>query len=147
TFTPDDVLRGIDAAAEAGLAPVKVNMVVRRGLNDSQILPMARRFRHTGHVLRFIEYMDVGTTNGWNLQEVVPSDDILARIGAARPRRSLEAETMGRGAERWAYADGGGEIGVISSVTHAFCGGCTRGRLSPEGKVFLCLFGSHGHDL
>jgi len=147
TFTPDDVLRGIDAAAEAGLAPVKVNMVVRRGLNDDQILPMARRFRHTGHVLRFIEYMDVGTTNGWNLQEVMPSGEVLRVIGAQHPLQSLETEVMGRVAERWAYADGGGEIGVISSVTHAFCGGCTRVRLSPEGKVFLCLFASHGHDL
>ncbi|GAB1575582.1 GTP 3',8-cyclase MoaA [Bordetella petrii] len=147
TFTPDDVLRGIDAAAEAGLAPVKVNMVVRRGLNDDQILPMARRFRHTGHVLRFIEYMDVGTTNGWNLTEVVPSDEVLRVIGAAHALRPLESEIMGRVAERWAYADGGGEIGVISSVTHAFCGGCTRARLSPEGKVFLCLFASQGHDL
>ncbi|MDM9562101.1 MULTISPECIES: GTP 3',8-cyclase MoaA [Bordetella] len=147
TFTPDDVLHGIDAAAEAGLAPVKVNMVVRRGLNDDQILPMARRFRHSGHVLRFIEYMDVGTTNGWNLTEVVPSDEVLRVIGAAHPLRPLESEIMGRVAERWAYADGGGEIGVISSVTHAFCGGCTRARLSPEGKVFLCLFASHGHDL
>ncbi|MBO9356195.1 GTP 3',8-cyclase MoaA [Bordetella petrii] len=147
TFTPDDVLRGIDAAADAGLAPVKVNMVVRRGLNDTQVLPMARRFRNTGHVLRFIEYMDVGTTNGWNLQEVVPSAEVLRLIGAAHPLRSLETETMGRVAERWAYADGAGEIGVISSVTQAFCGGCTRARLSPEGKVFLCLFASQGHDL
>jgi len=147
TFTPDDVLRGIDAAADAGLAPVKINMVVRRGLNDCQILPMARRFRHSGHVLRFIEYMDVGTTNGWNLQEVVPSRDVLDLIGAAHPLRALDTEIMGRVAERWAYADGGGEIGVISSVTHAFCGGCTRVRLSPEGKIFLCLFASHGHDL
>jgi len=147
TFTPDDVLRGIDAAAGAGLAPVKVNMVVRRGLNDNQILPMAQRFRHTGHVLRFIEYMDVGTTNGWNLQEVMPSGDVLRLIGQQHPLRALETETMGRVAERWAYADGGGEIGVISSVTHAFCGGCTRARLSPEGKIFLCLFASHGYDL
>ncbi|MCD0504255.1 GTP 3',8-cyclase MoaA [Bordetella petrii] len=146
-FTPDDVLRGIDAAAEAGLAPVKVNMVVRRGLNDGQILPMARRFRHSGHVLRFIEYMDVGATNGWNLREVVPSGEVLQAIGAAHPLRALETEVMGRVAERWAYEDGAGEIGVISSVTQAFCSGCTRARLSPEGKIFLCLFGTHGHDL
>lgn len=147
TFTPDDVLRGIDAAAQAGLAPVKVNMVVRRGLNDSQIVPMAKQFRHSGHVLRFIEYMDVGTTNGWNLQEVVPSDEVLRRIGESYPLQAVEAEVMGRVAERWAYADGGGEIGVISSVTHAFCSGCTRARLSPEGKIFLCLFASQGQDL
>lgn len=146
-FTPNDVLSGIDAAAEAGLAPVKVNMVVRRGLNDSQIVPMAKQFRHTGHVLRFIEYMDVGTTNGWNLQEVVPSAEVLQRIGESYPLQAVESEVMGRVAERWTYADGGGEIGVISSVTQAFCGGCTRARLSPEGKIFLCLFASHGHDL
>lgn len=147
TFTPDDVLKGIDAAAEAGLAPVKVNMVVRRGLNDDQIVPMARHFRHSGHVLRFIEYMDVGNTNGWNLREVVPSDEVLQRISEHYPLEPLDAEVMGRVAERWAYADGGGEVGVISSVTHAFCNGCTRARLSPEGKIFLCLFASQGHDL
>jgi cyclic pyranopterin phosphate synthase len=125
-FTPDDVLRGVDAAAEAGLAPVKVNMVVRRGLNDGQILPMAERFRHSGHILRFIEYMDVGNTNGWNLAEVVPSQEVLDRIGAAYPLEPVASGEMGRVAERWRYLDGGGEIGVISSVTHAFCGGCTR---------------------
>ncbi len=146
-FTPDDVLRGIDAAAEAGLAPVKVNMVVRRGLNDGQILPMARRFRGTGHILRFIEFMDVGSTNGWNLGEVVPSQEVLARIASEFPLEPLSSDAMGRVAERWRYADGGGEIGVISSVTHAFCGGCTRARLSPEGRLFLCLFAHEGHDL
>ncbi|WP_063568631.1 GTP 3',8-cyclase MoaA [Achromobacter ruhlandii] len=146
-FTPDDVLRGIDAAAAAGLAPVKVNMVVRRGLNDAQILPMAERFRGSGHILRFIEYMDVGNTNGWNLTEVVPSEEVLARIGAIHPLEPISTDDMGRVAERWRYRDGGGEIGVISSVTHAFCGGCTRARLSPEGKLFLCLFGHEGHDL
>jgi cyclic pyranopterin phosphate synthase len=146
-FTPDDVLRGIDAAAEAGLAPVKVNMVVRRGLNDGQILPMAERFRNSGHVLRFIEYMDVGNTNGWNLAEVVPSREVLDRIAAAHPIEPIADGEMGRVAERWRYLDGGGEIGVISSVTHAFCGGCTRARLSPEGKLFLCLFAHDGHDL
>ncbi len=146
-FTPDDVLRGIDAAAEAGLAPVKVNMVVRKGLNDGQILPMAERFRHSGHILRFIEYMDVGNSNGWNLAEVVPSREVLERIGAVYPLEPLESVEMGRVAERWRYADGGGEIGVISSVTHAFCGGCTRARLSPEGKLYMCLFAHDGHDL
>lgn len=147
TFTPDDVLRGIDAAADAGLAPVKINMVVRRGLNDGQIVPMAGHFRHTGHVLRFIEYMDVGTTNGWNLKEVVPSAEVVQRISEAYPLRTVDAQIMGRVAKRWSYCDGAGEVGVISSVTEAFCGGCTRARLSPEGKIFLCLFGSHGHDL
>ena len=102
-FTPDDVLRGVDAAAEAGLAPVKVNMVVRRGLNDGQILPMARRFRHSGHILRFIEYMDVGNTNGWNMAEVVPSSEVLARIGQEFPLEPVAADAMGRVAERWRY--------------------------------------------
>jgi cyclic pyranopterin phosphate synthase len=146
-FTPDDVLRGIDAAAAAGLAPVKINMVVRRGLNDGQILPMARRFRGTGHALRFIEYMDVGSTNGWNLAEVLPSDEVVARIAQEFPLEAMADAAMGRVAERWRYRDGAGEIGVISSVSHAFCGGCTRARLSPEGKLFLCLFASEGHDL
>lgn len=146
-FTPDDVLRGIDAAAAAGLAPVKVNMVVRRGLNDGQILPMAERFRNSGHILRFIEYMDVGNTNGWNLAEVVPSREVLDRIAAVHPIEPISDGEMGRVAERWRYLDGGGEIGVISSVTHAFCGGCTRARLSPEGKLFLCLFAHEGYDL
>lgn len=146
-FTPDDVLRGIDAAAAAGLAPVKINMVVRRGLNDAQILPMAERLRGSGHILRFIEYMDVGNTNGWNLTEVMPSLEVLARIDAAYPLEPIAADGMGRVAERWRYRDGAGEIGVISSVTRAFCGGCTRARLSPEGKLFLCLFGHEGHDL
>jgi cyclic pyranopterin phosphate synthase len=146
-FTAAEVLRGIDAAADAGLSPVKVNMVVRRGVNDDQILPMARHFRHGPHILRFIEYMDVGNTNHWNLQEVLPSDEVLARIAAEFELRPVAAESMGRVATSWRYADGAGEIGVISSVSHAFCGGCTRVRLSPEGKMFLCLFASEGHDL
>ena len=146
-FTPDDVLRGVDAAAEAGLASIKINMVVRRGFNDGQILPMARRFRGTGQVLRFIEYMDVGSTNGWNLAEVVPTAEVLQRIGREFPLEAVADEAMGRVAERWRYCDGAGEIGVISSVSHAFCGGCTRARLSPEGKLFLCLFASAGYDL
>ncbi|CAM3578522.1 GTP 3',8-cyclase MoaA [Bordetella sputigena] len=146
-FPVADVLRGIDAAAEAGLTPVKVNMVVRRGMNDDQILPMARHFRGSGHILRFIEYMDVGSTNGWNMTEVLPSADVIARIGAQFPLAPLQTDAMGRVAERWAYADGAGEIGVISSVTQAFCEGCTRARLSPEGRLFLCLFASRGYDL
>jgi cyclic pyranopterin phosphate synthase len=146
-FPVADVLRGIDAAAQAGLTPVKVNMVVRHGVNDDQILPMARHFRGSGHILRFIEYMDVGSTNGWNMAEVLPSADIIARIGAQFPLLPMAADAMGRVAERWSYADGAGEIGVISSVTHAFCEGCTRARLSPEGRLFLCLFASRGYDL
>jgi cyclic pyranopterin phosphate synthase len=146
-FTVDEVLRGIDVAAAVGLAPVKVNMVVRKGVNDRQILPMARHFRGTGHVLRFIEYMDVGSTNGWNMAEVLPSADVLALIGTEFPLRPLQSAAMGRVAERWTYADGAGEVGVISSVTQAFCGGCTRARLSPEGRLFLCLFATQGHDL
>lgn len=145
-FTLAEVLHGIDTAAAAGL-PVKVNMVVRRGVNDDQVLPMAAHFRNSGHVLRFIEYMDVGSTNGWNLDEVMPSAAVLARIAAQFPLLPRDTDAMGRVAERWSYADGAGEIGVISSVTQAFCGGCTRARLSPEGRLFLCLFGSHGHDL
>ncbi|AOB33388.1 molybdenum cofactor biosynthesis protein MoeA [Bordetella sp. H567] len=146
-FPVADVLRGIDAAAQAGLAPVKVNMVVRRGVNDDQILPMAAHFRGSGHILRFIEYMDVGSTNGWNMAEVLPSADVIARIGERFPLTPLHTDPMGRVAQRWAYADGAGEIGVISSVTQAFCEGCTRARLSPEGRLFLCLFASRGHDL
>lgn len=146
-FPVADVLHGIDAAAQAGLAPVKVNMVVRRGVNDDQILPMARHFRGSGHILRFIEYMDVGSTNGWNMAEVLPSAEVIARIHARFPLSPLQMDPMGRVAERWAYADGAGEIGVISSVTQAFCEGCTRARLSPEGRLFLCLFASRGHDL
>jgi cyclic pyranopterin phosphate synthase len=146
-FTVDQVLRGIDAAAAAGLGPIKVNMVVRRGVNDDQILPMARHFRGSGHILRFIEYMDVGTTNGWNMAEVLPSAEVLARIAAEFPLQPLHTDPMGRVAERWGYCDGAGEIGVISSVTHAFCEGCTRARLSPEGRLFLCLFATQGHDL
>lgn len=147
TYTPDDVLRGIDAAAQAGLGPIKVNMVVRRQSNIEEILPMARHFRHSGHVLRFIEYMDVGSTNGWNMSEVVPSSEIIARIAAEHPLAALDDPQMGRVAQRWRYTDGAGEIGVISSVTEAFCGGCTRARLSPEGQLFTCLFASQGHDL
>lgn len=147
TFSPQDVLEGIDAAAQAGLAPVKVNMVVRRGINDGQILSMAQRFRHSGHILRFIEYMDVGNTNGWNMPEVMPSQEVLDCIGKEHPLVAVSDTSMGRVARRWRYVDGAGEIGVISSVTEAFCGGCTRARLSPEGKMFSCLFASKGHDL
>ncbi|HUH60632.1 MAG TPA: GTP 3',8-cyclase MoaA [Candidimonas sp.] len=141
------VLQGIDAAARAGLAPVKVNMVVRKGLNDSQILPMARKFRHTGHILRFIEFMDVGSTNGWNLREVLTGAEIRECIAAEFPLAAIAAGYRGEVATRWRYQDGGGEIGVITSVSQPFCGNCTRARLSPEGKLFLCLFASQGYDV
>ncbi|MBF6615381.1 MAG: GTP 3',8-cyclase MoaA [Candidimonas sp.] len=145
--SPATVLHGIEAAAEAGLAPVKVNMVVRKGLNDQQIIPMARRFRHSGHVLRFIEFMDVGSTNGWNMDEVITGAEILQRIHAEFPVVSLQADYRGEVAARWRYEDGGGEVGVITSVSQPFCGDCTRARLSPEGRLFLCLFATQGHDL
>ena len=146
-FPVAEVLRGIDAAADAGLAPVKINMVVKRGTNDDEILPMARHFRRSGHVLRFIEFMDVGSSNGWRLDDVVPSAQVIARIGAEMPLEPLDANYPGEVAERWRYCDGDDEIGVISSVTQAFCRGCTRARLSTEGKLYLCLFAQSGHDL
>ncbi len=146
-FPVADVLEGIDAAQRAGLGPIKVNMVVKRGTNDSQILPMARHFKGTPVVLRFIEYMDVGATNGWRMDEVLPSADVVARIAAEFPLEPMGANVSGETAERWRYRDGSGEVGVISSVTQAFCHDCNRARLSTEGKLFLCLFASHGHDL
>ncbi len=146
-FPVADVLQGITAAQAAGFGPVKVNMVVKRGTNDGEILPMARHFRHTGAVLRFIEYMDVGETNGWRMDEVLPSADVLRRIDAEFPLEPVDAGADGETAQRWRYRDGGGEIGVISSVTQAFCHDCNRARLSTEGKLFLCLFAHHGHDL
>jgi len=146
-FPVVDVLRGIESAQKVGLSPVKINMVVKRGTNDGEILPMARHFRHSGAVLRFIEYMDVGATNGWRMDEVLPSMQVIERINAEFPLVAIDANYTGETAERWRYADGAGEIGVISSVTHAFCGDCNRARLSTEGKLFLCLFASQGHDL
>ena len=146
-FPVHEVLAGIDAAQRVGLGPIKVNMVVKRGSNDDQILPMARHFKGSGAVLRFIEYMDVGATNGWRMDEVLPSSEVIARIHAELPLRSIAHSILGETAERWRYADGSGEIGVISSVTQAFCADCNRARLSTEGKLFLCLFASHGHDL
>lgn len=146
-FPVAEVLEGIAAAREAGLGPVKVNMVVKRGTNEHEILPMARHFRGTGIVLRFIEYMDVGATNGWRMDEVMPSDEVRARIAAELPLVPLEASVAGETAQRWAYADGAGEVGFISSVTHAFCGACNRARLSTEGKLYLCLFAGNGYDL
>jgi cyclic pyranopterin phosphate synthase len=146
-FPVADVLAGIAAAQAAGLGPIKVNMVVKRGTNDHEILPMARHFKGTGIVLRFIEYMDVGATNGWRMDEVLPSADVVQRIHAELPLVQLEASAPGETAQRWGYADGGGEIGVISSVTQAFCGDCNRARLSTEGQLYLCLFATQGHDL
>jgi GTP 3',8-cyclase len=146
-FPVADVLRGIEAAQKVGLAPIKINMVVKRGTNDAEILPMARHFRNSGVVLRFIEYMDVGATNGWRMDEVLPSKQVIERINAEFPLTAIDPNYVGETAERWRYADGGGEVGVISSVTHAFCGDCNRARLSTEGKLFLCLFASQGHDL
>jgi cyclic pyranopterin phosphate synthase len=149
-FPVADVLAGIDVALAAGLGPIKVNMVVKRGTNDSQIVPMARHFReHYGKaaVLRFIEYMDVGTTNGWRMDHVLPSVDVIARLGALFPLEPLAAQAPGETARRWRYVDGGGEIGVISSVTQAFCHDCNRARLSTEGRLYLCLFATQGHDL
>ena len=146
-FPVADVLAGIEAAERAGLGSIKVNMVVKRGTNDHEILPMAAHFRHTKVALRFIEYMDVGATNGWRMDEVLPSADVIARINEVHPLDPMEANERGETARRWRYRDGTGEIGVISSVTQAFCRDCNRARLSTEGKLFLCLFATHGHDL
>jgi cyclic pyranopterin phosphate synthase len=146
-FPVADVLKGIEVAQKVGLAPVKINMVVKRGTNDSEILPMARHFRHTGTVLRFIEYMDVGATNGWRMDEVLPSANVVELINTEFPVAAINPNYAGETAERWRYVDGAGEIGVISSVTQAFCSDCNRARLSTEGKLFLCLFASQGHDL
>jgi cyclic pyranopterin phosphate synthase len=146
-FPVADVLKGIEAAQKVGLWPIKINMVVKRGINDSEILPMARYFRHSGAVLRFIEYMDVGSSNGWRMDEVLASKQVIERINAEFPLTAIDPNYIGETAERWRYADGAGEVGVISSVTQAFCSDCTRARLSTEGKLFLCLFASEGHDL
>jgi GTP 3',8-cyclase len=141
------VLAGIEAAAAAGLSPVKVNMVVKKGENEDSVLPMARYFRGSGHILRFIEYMDVGHTNGWRLDDVVPAAEIVAAIGAELPLEPIEPNYAGEVARRFRYRDGGGEIGVIASVTEPFCGACTRARLSAEGRLYTCLFATEGHDL
>lgn len=140
------VLAGIDAAAAAGL-PVKVNVVVKRGVNEGSVLEMARRFRGTGHVVRFIEFMDVGATNGWRLDDVVPAADIVRAIGAEFPLEPVEPAYRGEVASRYRYLDGQGEIGVIASVTQPFCGDCTRIRLSADGKLYTCLFAVRGHDV
>ena len=145
-FPVSRVLEGIDGAAAAGL-PVKVNAVVKRGVNDVGVVDMARYFRDTGHALRFIEYMDVGTTNGWRLDDVVPAAEIVERIDAVFPLEPVEASYRGEVAQRYRYRDGAGEIGVITSVTQPFCGDCTRARISAEGKLYTCLFAVRGTDL
>lgn len=145
-FAVESVLEGMDAAANAGLGPIKVNMVVKRGLNESSILPMARFFREKGYILRFIEYMDVGHSNGWRMDDVVPAAEIIKMINAEMPVESLDPNYRGEVAERWRYKDGSGEIGVVASVTQAFCSTCNRARLSAEGKLYTCLFAVKGHD-
>ena len=146
-FPVEKVLDGISAAADAGFSPVKINMVVKRGVNDHQIVDAARHWRDSGHILRFIEYMDVGSTNGWRMDEVIPSAEVVRRISEAFPLAPVEANYTGEVAERWRYQDGAGEIGVISSVTQAFCRDCNRMRLSTEGSLYTCLFAQQGHDL
>ena len=140
------VLEGMDEAARVGLGPIKVNMVVKRGLNESSILPMARYFREKGYILRFIEYMDVGHTNGWRMNDVVSAAEIVKMIDAEMPLEPLDPNYRGEVAERWRYRDGSGEIGVIASVTQAFCNTCNRARISAEGKLYTCLFAINGHD-
>ena len=141
------VLEGIAAAAAAGLAPVKVNMVVKRGINEPSILPMARHFRGSGHIVRFIEYMDVGNSNGWRLDDVVTAEAILATIDAELPLEPIPPDYPGEVAMRWRYRDGAGEIGIIASVSRPFCGDCTRARMSADGSLYTCLFATVGHDL
>jgi cyclic pyranopterin phosphate synthase len=144
---PERVLRGIDAGVAAGLGPIKINCVVQRGVNDHTLVDLAAHFRGTGHIVRFIEYMDVGTANGWELAQVVPAREIVARIAERFPLEPAGANYSGEVAKRWRYADGAGEIGVISSVTQPFCGDCTRARLSAEGSLVTCLFATTGRDL
>jgi len=146
-FPVAEVLNGIDAASAAGLAPIKINMVVKRGENEDSVLPMARTFKGSGHIVRFIEFMDVGATNGWRMDDVLPSAEIVRMIGDKMPLEPVEPNYTGEVAGRWRYQDGSGEIGVISSVTQAFCRTCTRARLSTEGMLYTCLFATAGYDL
>ncbi len=146
-FPVAKVLEAIENAATAGLTPVKIDMVVKRGVNDQDIVPMARHFRGTGHILRFIEYMDVGTTNGWRLEDMVSAKEILETLQREWPLEAADPNYFGEVAERYRYQDGQGEVGIIASVTRAFCGACTRARLTADGELFTCLFGNHGHDL
>ena len=145
-FPVEKVLEGMDAAAKVGLGPIKVNMVVKRNFSESSILPMARHFREKGYILRFIEYMDVGHSNGWRMDDVVPAKEIVKLISAEMPLEPVDPNYRGEVAERWRYKDGSGEIGVIASVTQAFCSTCNRARLSAEGELYTCLFGIKGHD-
>jgi cyclic pyranopterin phosphate synthase len=145
--SPAVVLKGMEAAEAAGLGPIKINAVVQRGMNDHTLVDLARYFKGSDRIVRFIEYMDVGTTNGWRLDDVVPAKEIIERIDAEMPLEPLEENYYGEVAERYGYRDGRGEIGVIASVTQPFCGACTRVRLSADGKVYTCLFGEEGHDL
>jgi cyclic pyranopterin phosphate synthase len=145
-FPVEAVLEGMEAAAAVGLLPIKVNMVVKRGLNEASILPMARFFKRKGYILRFIEYMDVGSTNGWRMDDVVPAAEIIKMISAEMPLEPVDPNYVGEVAERWRYKDGGGEVGVVASVTQAFCRDCNRARLSAEGKLYTCLFAARGFD-
>ncbi len=145
-FPVEKVIDGMDTAAAVGLEPIKVNMVVKRGLNETSVLPMARFFREKGYILRFIEYMDVGHTNGWRLDDVVPAKEIVKMISAEMPLEPLDPNYKGEVAERWRYKDGSGEVGVIASVTQAFCSTCNRARISAEGSLYTCLFAIKGHD-
>jgi len=145
-FPVEKVLEGMDAAKAAGLEPIKVNMVVKRGVNEDSILPMARFFREKGFILRFIEYMDVGSTNGWRMNDVVSAKEIINIINAEIPLEPVDPNYQGEVAERWRYKDGKGEIGLIASVTQAFCRDCNRARLSAEGSLYTCLFAVKGHD-
>ncbi|MEO7126829.1 MAG: GTP 3',8-cyclase MoaA [Nakamurella sp.] len=146
-FPVSKVLHAIDVAQEVGLGPIKINVVVKRGVNDQDIVSLAQHFHGSGFVLRFIEFMDVGATNGWRMDDVVPSAEVVERISTVLPLEPVDSDYVGEVAARWRYVDGGGEIGVISSVTAPFCGTCTRVRISTEGKLFTCLFADHGHDL
>jgi len=146
-FPVADVLNGIDAAYDAGFTSIKINMVVKKGVNDQDVIAMARHFKGSGHIVRFIEFMDVGSSNGWHMNDVVSSAEIVHMINAEMPLIAVESNYTGEVAQRWAYADGSGEIGLISSVTQAFCSSCTRARLSTDGKLYTCLFAQSGHDL
>jgi cyclic pyranopterin phosphate synthase len=146
-FPVAKVLEGIDAASGAGLRPVKVNAVVKRGVNDHTVVDLVRHFRRSGHIMRFVEYMDVGHSNGWRLDDVVPGDEIVRMISAEMPLVPAVENYRGEVVKRWRYADGGGEVGVITSVTQPFCGDCTRARLSAEGSLYTCLFATDGTDL
>jgi cyclic pyranopterin phosphate synthase len=146
-FPVHRVLKGLEAAVEAGFSPIKINMVVKRGVNDQEIVPMARHFRGSAFILRYIEYMDVGNTNGWSLSEVAPTEEILKRLSSAFTFQALPPRYEGEVARRYRHAGDGGEIGFISSVTRPFCSDCTRARVSADGHLFTCLFAAHGHDL